>query len=59
MIASEVPIGKIFRVKRNGKVFKMLNNRGQPYVTVEEFPDDLRDYYLPFDEIVEVSDAKT
>jgi hypothetical protein len=56
MIAADVPNGKIFRVKRNKKVFKMLHNRGRPYVTVEERPDDLRDYYLPFDEKVEVKE---
>ena len=58
MIASDVPNGKIFRVKRNKKVFKMLNNRGTPYVTVEESPNDLRDYYLPFDEKVELREKK-
>ena len=58
MTASEVPNGKIFRVKRSKKVFKMLDNRGQYYVTVEESPDALRDYYLPNYEKVEVKPCK-
>jgi len=54
MTANEVPNGAIFRVTRNKKVFKMLDNRGSYYVTVEQSLNSLRDYYLPCDERVEL-----
>ena len=58
MTANQVPNGKIFRVLRNKKVFKMLDNEGAYYVTVEESPDDLRDYYLPAHTRVEIKENK-
>ena len=54
MKAQDVPVGKIFRIRRTGKVYKMLSSGGPYYVEAEESKDALRTHLIPAYENVEV-----